>query len=604
MMRICLITFLILCLAISTTASNVNVPQTYLDRVANAKALDDPLDRDSMLVWSYGQYCDELARVQDDQTMACLDSLAILASSSKWPNARGIYLRGLGRYHDFRGETEKALKYYDDAIKALKPGHGDLKELAFAYVLKGFLLSNSGLQLACRKVFKEGIPYAKKAKSKNSLCFMLDWEGDYYYYGLNDTVDYAKALHYYKQVEELLPQINYSRIIADNHAVMSGCYYNLGQLDKADYHFDIADSISKEQNLMFVRSALYADKAKVFTARGEHEAAHQLYLKSYSIGEDSKHIEFRARRESNLWQSYKNIGDYEQALKHFEEWHWMEDSLANQDVALKYAELEKNYDIAKKEGEIATLKNKEANNRVKYLLLLGLVSLIGLLIIIRKNTQLRKSQKALVESYKASEEAIFKGEQNERTRIAGELHDGVNSKIAAIKWQLESLNVADEKSQNVIKSSIEMIEDTYQDVRQISHNLVPQALEQDGLEKAVESLLDKLNQKGDIKFEIVYNQKLNQSLRSKIYPVYNIALELINNVLRHAQASNAVVTISRSCDDLKLIVEDDGRGYDQSESSRGFGLNSLQERVKSLRGKLNIESIIDKGTKVEVLIPV
>jgi len=407
--------------------------EPYLEKVKKAKNLEDPIERDSILVWSYGQLCDEIFRINDSNSLSYLDTLDALSEASQWPNARGIYYRGVGRYYDFRGEHEEALEYYDKAISALKPGHGDLKELAFTYVLKGFLLSNSGLQQECKKVMQEGLPYAKKAKSKNSQCFMLDWYGDYYYYGLDDTIDYKKALYYYKQVEEILPQINYARLIADNHAVLSGCYERLGQISRSKYHFKVADSITQAQNLLFVRRGLYADKARLLEENGENKAANAIYVQIANFLEGNRNIEFQARAESDLWQSYKKIGNYKLALKHYEEWRWMEDSLANQDVAVKYAELEKKYDVAQKENEITTLENKEAKTRMNLLLLLGGVSLLGLIIILRKNAQLSKSKRSLVESYEMSQEATFKGEQNERSRIASELHDNVNSKIAAIK---------------------------------------------------------------------------------------------------------------------------------------------------------------------------
>ena len=133
--------------------------------------------------------------------------------------------------------------------------------------------------------------------------------------------------------------------------------------------FIIADSISKKHNLDFVRSALYSDKGDFLTEISRHNEAHAFFKKAYDIGKGSKHIEFRSRREHDMWRSYKNIGNFEMAFHHYEEWNWMEDSLANQEVGLKYAELEKKYDLVKKENTIASLKTKEASSRLKYMVL-------------------------------------------------------------------------------------------------------------------------------------------------------------------------------------------------------------------------------------------
>ncbi len=584
----------------------LSLADRFINEFKELDTITDPMRLDTVKIWKLGEICDQMAMTQDERTETYLDTLDLYTQNSDWHTSRGIYYKAYGIYYDIRGNRTKALEYYDKAIDLLSNSQDDLDiaVLAFTYVKKAFLLSNSNMYLECKKVIEKGLPYARKTTKRNMLAMMVDWLGDYYYYDVGDTINYKKALSYYKQVEEMHPEIENILLIADNHAVLSGCYERLGEISKSKYHFKIADSISQAQNLLFVRRGLYADKARLLEKNGKDKEANAIYVQIAEFLKGNKNIEFQARAESDLWRSYKKIGNYELALKHYEEWTWMEDSLANQDVAIKYAELEKKYDIAQKENEIITLENKESKTRMNFLLLLGGVSLLGLVFILRRNTQLSKSKQLLITSYKISQEATFKGEQNERSRIASELHDNVNSKIAAIKWQLESIIPTDQQNQKVLKSSIDLIESTYQDVRQISHNLVPLELEEVGLEKAVESLVYKLNETGDIQFEVNYAQRLPNVLKSKAYPIYNITLELINNILRHAKASNAVVTIEQKDTDIKLVVEDDGQGYDQSREEKGFGLNSIQERVKSLRGNLNVESIIGKGTRVEILIPV
>ena len=573
----------------------------YLQLVAENRLVEDPIERDTLVLWNYASICEEMARVQDPRTLAYLDTLTKMSLASKWPTARGFYYRAYGRYHDFRGETTQALDYYDKAIKALEANNGNTAQIAFTYVLKGFLLSNSGFHLECRKVLKQGMPYAQKTHLKNSLCLMIDWMGDYYYYGVNDTVDYNKALFYYKQVEEILPQISYQRIIADNHAVLSGCYNNLGDKEKADYHFIMADSISKKHNLDFVRSALYSDKGDFLTEMNRHHEAHAFFKKAYDIGKGSKHIEFRSRREHDMWRSYKNIGNFEMAFHHYEEWNWMEDSLANQEVGLKYAELESQYQLAQKENEIAKLEKQRLTTQSRLFSALGLISVISLIVIVFKNRSIKRSKLDLIKAHQEAEEAIYKGETKERARIASELHDGVNSKIAAIKWQLESL--PEEHQTKTISSAISMIESTYQDVRQISHNLVPKELQNLGLVNAVSKIVQTLNTKNEVNFEVISSEKPASSLKAKAYPIYNIILELINNVIRHSKAKEAAIIINQLRESLSVTVEDNGIGFDKVNDPEGFGITSIKERVKTLGGTMKIDSESGVGTKVNILIP-
>ena len=216
-----------------------------------------------------------------------------MSKQSNWKIAMPFYHRAKGRYHDFRGEFVDALDHYSKAIEGYKVSEGS--EIAFAYVLKGFLLSNSDLHSRCIEVFEEDLPYARAAKSKNSLCLMLDWYGDYYFYGLDSIVDNEKALEYYMQVKEILPQINYQRIIADNHACLSGVNRRLGNTVLADHHFAIADSLVVEHNLPFVRWGLYAEKANQLEKVGLFREANHIYLQCQEFMGPTTHIEFKSR---------------------------------------------------------------------------------------------------------------------------------------------------------------------------------------------------------------------------------------------------------------------------------------------------------------------
>ena len=599
----------ILCIGVFFFAQNLHGGTAdisdLLKRLNEIKAIDDPIARDTQLIWQYNFISEELGRYLDPRAEDYLDTLRMMTDLSDWDNGDGFYYRAVGRYHDFRGNFEEALSYYERAIEAFIPAGGDLKELAFTFVLKGFLLSNSGMQDECWETLERGLPYARQTNYKNSLCLMLDWFGDYYYYGLNDTVNNQLALDYYLQVNEILPQISYSRIIADNHAVLSGVYQRLDQHELSDYHFKIADSISAVQNLPHVRWGLYAEKARLLEENGDFLGANKIYRQTEEFMKASSLIEFKSRLEQALWQNYKQLGNFEKALFHYENMVEMENQMSTDDVLKKYEEIEAKYNVAIKEKEVEDLKQSKLKSNRNLMAALLALSLLAGVVVYRKNLQIRRSLSDLEKSRNEAEQAIYTGESQERKRLSGELHDNVSTKLVAARWQLESIAPElDSDQRKVIETSVQMLNGAYQDVRNIAHNLVPDQLETIGLVGVIKNLLQKLNSTGNVQFGFTSDPVDHLDMKVVLYPLYNIIFELINNVIKHANATKADIEIKSSEDFLNIIVKDNGKGFNVNAIQDGFGLKSISSRTKSLNGKLNIQSDPESGTTTSITIPI
>ena len=232
--------------------------------------------------------------------------------------------------------------------------------------------------------------------------------------------------------------------------------------------------------------------------------------------------------ERALWGNYKNVGDYKKALEHYENHIAMEDELASEEVEKKYIEIEAKYNVAVKEAEIQELR-ESALKKIRNLLLLLCTILIGAsLLVWNKNRALKGSYVALEEKQHEVKEALYEGETQERARVASELHDNVNTKLAAARWRLEAISddVRD-GTKEIVMSTIEMLENAYQDVRNISHNLVPERLKKEGLVESINSLIRKLNSNRDITFTLEAQALKNDKLGKIVYPLYNIIFELI-----------------------------------------------------------------------------
>lgn len=225
----------------------------------------------------------------------------------------------------------------------------------------------------------------------------------------------------------------------------------------------------------------------------------------------------------------------------------------------------------------------------------------------RTREEREQSQKELIHTLRTQNEEIskaqIKGQTLERKRVAADLHDSLGGTLSAIRWTLSSINSESltEQEKQVYESLVEMTNEAQQRVRFLSHNLVPENLEADGLAISVEKLTEKLNRNNRTRFktEINLDKKYDKQVE---FELYSISLELINNIIKHSRAKEAVVRLYEQDNHLHLDIEDDGVGM-QDYNHQGKGLGNIQERISSLRGTWQIESN-GKGTHASAQVPI
>lgn len=204
--------------------------------------------------------------------------------------------------------------------------------------------------------------------------------------------------------------------------------------------------------------------------------------------------------------------------------------------------------------------------------------------------------------------ALSDGEERERKRLAEELHDGMGAKLSAIKMGLESIEeylITDtETSKERLQKNILYLNESINELRDISKNLHPAFLEQAGLQGGISSLIYQFNSKNNIHIDqfidITFSSKLNPSF---VLHIYRIVAELLNNIIKHSKANKASVQIVHSKKNIVITVEDNGTGIvKRAVNLSGIGLTSIRERVAALEGSINVDSS-DKGTIVIIHLP-
>ncbi len=204
--------------------------------------------------------------------------------------------------------------------------------------------------------------------------------------------------------------------------------------------------------------------------------------------------------------------------------------------------------------------------------------------------------------------ALLLGEEQERKRIATELHDGMGSMLSTLKLNAESIELDEkhlsEKELVAYKNIIDLIDKACIELRNISHNMLPTGMEQFGLIQSLQSIIKKINNSSKTNFNLdTYNlnERFNRELELSLY---RITLELINNIIKHSGAKNATIQLIKNDDSITLMVVDDGVGFDSNKIKEGMGLHNIKSRVDVFNGKLTIDTQPERGSTFIIEIPI
>lgn len=206
---------------------------------------------------------------------------------------------------------------------------------------------------------------------------------------------------------------------------------------------------------------------------------------------------------------------------------------------------------------------------------------------------------------------LIKSQEEERKRIAGELHDSLGQELLIIKNRsiLALENIGDEKSIRKHFNEISSLStQAINEVREITYNLRPFQLDRIGLTKAIQSLVTRAESSSEINFKIYADEIDNVFPKELEINVYRMIQEGINNIIKHSQAASVIITISKEEKEVLILIQDDGIGFSISEENsdskkKGMGLIGINERAMLFKGEMEIDSAPGKGTKVKITLP-
>ena len=441
--------------------------------------------------------------------------------------------------------------------------------------------------------------------------------------------DYDSARFYYKMYLELKEKggVHHSRKLSWNSAMLlniSNTFLYQNMPDSAIWYANMAiKDLPTNGNKAMLPYLVYAGyyKGRAEFQKQSFEKAILLTEDAIKIAVDRKIYFLREFAHQTLADAYHKTKNFERAFFHLTAYNTINDSLKQisklqtiSQMDVKYNVVEKNKEIAEKELAIITRDNKI---KQKNLWLLGLGSgiiLLALAIVIfysrvryrRQLTAMKVNQQVEV----AKMQALIDGEENERKRLARELHDGIGGQIGNLKMHLDTAlinnSIKDEKGDfSNLKS---LIDDTYINLRKTSHNLMPEILLQVGFVKAAEIYCKKMAEGASfsLHFESLGEVPPLKSVESLV--LYRALQELLNNIVKHANASEVLVQIAYTNNLLGISIDDDGSGFDINEQKKsnesGLGLFAIVNRIKNIGGIMEVSSRLNDGTSINIEIPV
>ncbi|MDY0199051.1 MAG: sensor histidine kinase, partial [Tenuifilaceae bacterium] len=270
-------------------------------------------------------------------------------------------------------------------------------------------------------------------------------------------------------------------------------------------------------------------------------------------------------------------------------------------------ETEVKYETEKKELRINLL---EKQRRLTLLLsILGGVLIIILLVLFATSykflSQKRKMAEQKIvqleqEKMLIAAQSLLEGETAERTRLSKDLHDGLGGLLSVAKHKIATMKgslTIPEEQVGAFNSALEMLDNSIKELRRVAHNLMPESLVRYGLNSAISDFCNSID-KANYHFYGT-EKRVDEKLEVAVFRIVN---ELVNNALKHANASKINVQLVQEQDRISITVYDDGRGFDAKsiDMSRAGGLNNVQSRVISFNGRIDILSSPEKGTEISV----
>ena len=385
-------------------------------------------------------------------------------------------------------------------------------------------------------------------------------------------------------------------------------YKFAGDLPKAlQFSLEAIEFSNRNPASKYDVASYYINAGDVFKEQKDFKKAIEYIGYGFNLSREIQHRENTRDAAEILSQTYAALQQYDSAFYFYRIYTGLKDSIVNNETKMKIAGIQGQYDVAKKDKEIAR------QQQIRNILIGSFAFLLVVLLLLYNSYRLKQKNKYQQELNRQQNElfnAIVTTQDQERKRIAQDIHDSLGSVLSAAKLKLSSL----EESKKILspdqlekyQTSLDLLDEASTELRNISHNIMPATLSKLGLEAALQSLIDKIAAHSKMQVNFTAHGFEGRIEETTEMSIYRIILELLNNIVKHADAEKVSIQIIKYPAYINLMIEDDGRGFDYNkafEEKKGIGLGNILSRVEYMNGSMEIDSSKGKGTTVIIEIP-
>lgn len=355
----------------------------------------------------------------------------------------------------------------------------------------------------------------------------------------------------------------------------------------------------------------YSAIARNYFLTRDYKLSREYYMKAVSLHAESGNLSMMANQYREITKLNMMLGLKEESIAAYDLYNKYRDSLQKKesattvnDLETKYRTAEKDLALAGQERDLARQQLGIRNRNAGILALSGVVLILitgGAVFLthVRQKQQLAAQKAELVKVH-----AAMKAEEKERARIARNLHDGAGSILSGVKLYLGSLGsqYTDLATSTAYRDTLGLLNDAVAEIRETSHNLMPKTLHQEGLHTAIRDYCHKIGRSEAL---TVGFQSIGEPARFETdfeLMVFRTVQELLNNVIKHAEASQVIVQLTFRPGWFCMTVEDDGKGFGEEGSGDGIGMFAIRDRVEAFRGTMEVESS-PEGTSITLEFP-